>query len=87
MLMMKTYGDIDCTIFTQPKPVHNHLKFGRYFTGHSVLRLAYVESTSSSGRYCRLGKRRAMKDNCLERQLERLIINPLEVLSDHSLGV
>jgi len=39
MLEMKTYVDIGCTIFTQPKPVNNHLKFGKYFGGHSVLGL------------------------------------------------
>lgn len=39
MLEMKTYGDIGCTIFTQPNPVNNHLKFDRYFRGHSVVGL------------------------------------------------
>jgi len=39
MLEMKTYVDIGCTIFTQPKPVNNHLKFGTYFGGYSVLGL------------------------------------------------
>lgn len=33
---MKAYGDIGCTIFTQPKPLNNHLKFGTYFAEHSV---------------------------------------------------
>ena len=83
MLEMKTYVDIGCTIFTQPKPVNNHLKFG----GHSVLGLTYVESSGRSGRCCRLCKCSAMKDNCLEPQLERLIINLPEALSDHSVGV
>jgi len=39
MLEMKTCVDIGCTIFTQPKPVNNHLKFGRYCGGYSVLGL------------------------------------------------
>jgi hypothetical protein len=39
MLEMKTYVDIGCTIFTQPKPVNNHPKFGRYIEGYSVLGL------------------------------------------------
>jgi len=39
MSEMKTYVDIGCTIFTQPKPVNNHQKFGIYCGGYCVLGL------------------------------------------------
>jgi len=86
MLQMKTYVDISCTIFTHPKPVNNHLKFGRYVGGHSVLRLM-LKAVVGAGAAVAFARAFAMKDNCLEPQLERLIINPPEALSDHSLGV
>ena len=82
MLEMKTYVDIGCTIFTETKPVNNHLKFGWYFEGHSVLGLM-LKAVVGAGVAVAFASASAMKDNCLEPQLERLIINPPEALSDH----